>query len=107
MENSFYNKHVFVCENKKDDGSQHCGNFNPRVTRDYVKATLKEVGKHGKGEIRVSGAACLGRCEEGPVMVVYPEAVWYCYVDQEDVEEIIDEHLLNNRPVTRLMLPNT
>ncbi|HHJ20247.1 MAG TPA: (2Fe-2S) ferredoxin domain-containing protein, partial [Gammaproteobacteria bacterium] len=44
------------------------------------------------------------RCSEGPVVVVYPEAVWYTYVDHEDIDEIIDEHLLNGRVVERLKI---
>jgi (2Fe-2S) ferredoxin len=47
-------------------------------------------------------AGCLDRCDLGPVLVVYPEAVWYTYVDNDDIDEIIDEHLVNGRPVERL-----
>ena len=47
---------------------------------------------------------CLDRCADGPVMVVYPEGVWYTLVDQEDVEEIIQSHLIAGQPVKRLEL---
>jgi (2Fe-2S) ferredoxin len=46
----------------------------------------------------------MDRCDEGPVLVIYPEAVWYSYIDQEDIDEIIEEHLLNGRPVERLRI---
>jgi len=55
--------------------------------------------------VRINTAGCLNRCSEGPVMVVYPEGVWYTYVDQEDIDEIIDEHLTGGRVVERLKLP--
>ncbi|MGV2481798.1 UNVERIFIED_CONTAM: (2Fe-2S) ferredoxin domain-containing protein, partial [Salmonella enterica subsp. enterica serovar Weltevreden] len=54
------------------------------------------------GKTRVNMAGCLDRCGEGPVMVIYPEAVWYTYVDREDIDEIIDEHLVHGRVVERL-----
>ena len=58
----------------------------------------------GPGKVRINKAGCLDRCDDGPVMVVYPEGVWYTYVDNEDVEEIIQEHLINGRVVDRLRL---
>ena len=54
---------------------------------------------------RVNKAGCLGRCDDGPVIVVYPDNVWYTYVDKEDIDEIIDSHLVNDRIVDRLRLP--
>ena len=64
------------------------------------------MGLAGVGETRVNIAGCLDRCEEGPVCVVYPEGVWYTYVDEQDLDEIIESHLKNGQPVKRLMLPN-
>ena len=58
----------------------------------------------GPGKVRFQKAGCLERCGEGPVLVVYPEAVWYTYVDKTDIDEIIDEHLVNGRVVERLKL---
>ncbi len=58
----------------------------------------------GPGKIRVNKAGCLDRCADGPVMVVYPQGVWYTLIDQDDVEEIIQSHLINGRPVERLQL---
>ncbi len=70
----------------------------------YAKNRLKELGLFGPGKVRLNKSGCMGRCAVGPVMVVYPEGVWYTYVDRDDVEEIIQEHLLNGREVERLKL---
>jgi (2Fe-2S) ferredoxin len=72
--------------------------------RDYAKGRVKALDLAGDGKVRVNQSGCLDRCEEGPVMVVYPEAVWYTYVDQSDVDEIIDEHIVNGRVVERLRI---
>mgnify|MGYP001817096009 FL=1 len=63
------------------------------------------MGISGPGKVRVNKAGCLDRCEEGPVCVVYPEGVWYTYIDEEDIDEIIDSHIKNGKPVERLKLP--
>ncbi len=99
---SFYKKHLFICTNQRDDGTPCCANYNTQQIRKQIKAKIKALGLHKKGEIRINSAGCLGRCDEGPVMVVYPEAIWYHFVDQEDIDEIIESHLLNNTPVSRL-----
>ena len=54
--------------------------------------------------MRVNQAGCLDRCEEGPVCVIYPEGTWYTYVDESDIDEIIESHLLNGVPVERLKI---
>jgi len=56
------------------------------------------------GKVRINTAGCLNRCEKGPVLVIYPEATWYTYVDQADIDEIVDEHLINGRIVKRLQI---
>jgi (2Fe-2S) ferredoxin len=71
---------------------------------EYAKKRVKELGLAGPEKIRVNKAGCLDRCADGPVMVVYPEGVWYTMVDQDDVEEIIQSHLIAGRPVERLQL---
>jgi (2Fe-2S) ferredoxin len=70
----------------------------------YAKSRIKELGQNGKDKVRINKAGCLDRCEEGPVLVVYPEGVWYTYVDQSDIDEIIDSHLVRGEPVERLMI---
>ena len=54
--------------------------------------------------MRVNSAGCLDRCEAGPVCVIYPEGIWYTYVDESDVDEIIESHLLGGKPVARLKI---
>jgi (2Fe-2S) ferredoxin len=102
---SYYRHHVFFCTNEREDGSQSCGQCGAQAMRDYLKRRAKELGIAGKGGVRINTAGCLDRCEEGPVIVVYPEATWYTYVDQEDIDEILSEHLLKGQVVERLLLP--
>jgi (2Fe-2S) ferredoxin len=66
------------------------------------------VGRHGLGlTVRVNTAGCLDQCEHGVTVVVYPEGVWYGFVREEDVAEIVESHLAGGRPVERLRLPET
>jgi (2Fe-2S) ferredoxin len=104
MPDSFYRHHVFVCQNRRDDGRRCCADFGSTDIRAYAKEKLKTLGAHGRGKVRINQCGCLDRCEEGPVMVVYPDETWYTYVDREDVDEIIDQHLLNGRVVERLKI---
>ena len=101
---SYYAKHVFFCCNQRDGSRVCCNDKGASEIRDYAKKRVKELGLSGEGKIRVNQAGCLDRCEQGPVIVVYPEEVWYTYVDQEDVDEIITEHLQNGRVVERLKI---
>ena len=71
---------------------------------DYLKGQVKKRGLAGEGKVRVNRAGCLDRCGVGPVMVVYPQAVWYTFVDQEDLDEIIESHLQHGKVVERLLV---
>ena len=101
---SYYQYHVFFCTNQRDDGSQCCQQCNATAMRAHAKQRCKALGLVRSGKVRINTAGCLNRCEHGPVLVVYPEAVWYSYVDQQDIDEIIDQHLVNGQPVERLMI---
>ena len=101
---SFYNYHVFFCTNQRADGRACCQDHNADEVRDYAKKRIKELGLNGPGQVRINKAGCLDRCELGPVMVIYPDETWYTFVDQEDVDEIIEQHLRNGRPVPRLQI---
>jgi len=103
---SYYRYHVFFCTNQRDDGRECCQNCDAQRLRDYAKKRSKELQLAGKGGVRINTAGCLDRCEEGPVIAIYPEATWYTYVDEEDIDEIFSEHLQNGRIVERLMLKN-
>lgn len=100
----YYRYHVFFCTNKRDDGSACCANHDSQSLRDYAKARIKSLGLSGPGHVRVNTAGCMDRCEEGPIIAVYPEGVWYTYVDKEDIDEIIREHIQNGRIVDRLRI---
>ena len=59
---------------------------------------------NGQGKIRINQAGCLDRCEEGPVLVVYPQGTWYTFVDTQDIDDIIDQHLIGGQVVERLKI---
>ena len=101
---SYYRYHVFFCTNQRVDGSDCCERFGARALRDYAKQRSKELGLAGEGGVRINTAGCLDRCAEGPVIVVYPEAVWYTYLDESDIDEILTEHLQHGRIVERLRI---
>ncbi|MDD5402926.1 MAG: (2Fe-2S) ferredoxin domain-containing protein [Sulfuricella sp.] len=101
---SYYEKHVFFCTNQRDDGQPCCADHDAQAMRDYAKGRIKKLDLNGPGKVRINSAGCLDRCGEGPVLVVYPEAVWYTYVDQADIDEIVDSHLVGNKVVERLKI---
>ncbi|HFD80795.1 MAG TPA: (2Fe-2S) ferredoxin domain-containing protein [Gammaproteobacteria bacterium] len=101
---SYYRHHVFFCTNLREDGRPCCQRFGAQAMRDHAKRRCKELGISGAGKVRINSAGCLDRCAEGPVIVVYPDDVWYSYVDREDVDEIIDRHLLKGEVVERLKI---
>ena len=101
---SYYKHHVFFCLNVREDGAQCCTDFGAEAMFDHMKAAIKKLKLNGKGHVRINRAGCFDRCAEGPVMVVYPEAIWYTFVDTHDIDEIIESHILNGKPVERLMI---
>ena len=101
---SHFRHHVFFCCNQRQNGERCCNDHGSNEVREYAKGRIKALKLNGPGKVRVNQAGCLDRCDEGPVMVIYPEAVWYTYVDKEDVDEIIREHIQNGRPVDRLRI---
>lgn len=100
----YYQRHVFFCTNHRDDGSPCCQNHDAERMRAYAKKRIKELGLAGPGKVRINRAGCMDRCSEGPTVVIYPEGVWYTYADEDDVEEIIQEHVVNGRVVERLKI---
>lgn len=102
----FYRHHVFFCLNRRDEGEGRpcCAARGAQEAQEHAKKRIKEMGLNGPGKVRINKAGCLDRCEEGPVVVVYPEGVWYTYVDKEDIDEIIDSHLVNGKAVERLKI---
>lgn len=104
LEMAYYQHHVFFCVNERDNNEDCCHKLGAQVLRDYAKQRIKELGLKGQGRVRINRAGCMGRCGEGPVMVVYPEAVWYSYLDKEDIDEIIEKHLQQGQVVERLKI---
>jgi (2Fe-2S) ferredoxin len=101
---AFYKHHVFICLNKREAPENCCACHNSEAMQKYAKKRCKELGLTGQGMVRINQAGCIDRCAEGPVMVVYPEEVWYTYVDEQDIDEIIDEHLVKGKIVERLRI---
>jgi (2Fe-2S) ferredoxin len=100
----YYKHHVFFCLNQRDPPEACCANHDAVKLQSYAKKRIKELGLAGRGAVRINKSGCLDRCEEGPVLVVYPDETWYTYVDRDDIDEIIDSHLVNGRVVERLKI---
>lgn len=104
MSQSHFKYHVFFCTNQREGGEACCNNHGASAMRDYCKQRVKALGAAIPDKVRINNAGCLDRCDMGPVIVVYPEATWYTYVDKEDIDEIIDRHLAKGEIVERLLI---
>jgi (2Fe-2S) ferredoxin len=101
----YYARHIFFCLNERKNGEQSCAQYKAQEAFDHCKVRVKKEGLAGPGQVRVNKAGCLDRCAGGPVAVVYPDAVWYSYLDNNDIDEIVDSHLKKGQVVERLLLP--
>lgn len=101
---SYFERHIFFCLNQRE-GEACCADHDAERAFAHCKARAKAEDLLGPGRVRVNKSGCLDRCAGGPVAVVYPEAVWYTYVDLADIDEIVDSHLKQGRIVERLLLP--
>jgi (2Fe-2S) ferredoxin len=99
-----FEHHVFICTNERDRSAARpsCLPQGSKHLKSAFKDVIKDAGL--KHKVRANESGCLDQCEHGPVVVVYPEAVWYGNVHQRDVAEIVREHLVEGRPVERLRL---
>ena len=97
--------HLFCCTNRRDlsEPRGSCAAKGSEELRDYMKARVKELGIPSA---RVNAAGCLDMCERGPVIVVYPEGIWYRVRTEADVKEIMERHIVNGEPVERLLMPD-
>ena len=102
---SYYRHHIFFCLNKRDNGENCCADHGAQAAFDRCKAQVKAQGLNGPGKVRVNKAGCLDRCAGGPVAVVYPEGTWYTFIDDSDIDEIVESHLKNGKIVERLLTP--
>jgi len=101
---SYFQHHVFFCCNKREPPEKCCADAGAADLQAYAKGRIKALGMSGQGRVRINKAGCLDRCEEGPVIVIYPEEVWYTYIDREDIDEIVDRHLVKGEIVERLRI---
>ena len=99
----YYRIHVFACTNSRDPAlaKVSCGAQGSGQLRDYMKAKAKDLGLN---DVRINTSGCLNRCKYGPVMVIYPEGVWYAFRTSEDVDEILQTHVINGGRVDRLLI---
>lgn len=86
-----YEKHVFVCTTGKV-----CPRQGALEVIDILRRNVKSAGLADR--IRINKSGCMSQCGYGPMVVVYPEDVWYCAVRPEDAERIFEEHLVGGRP---------
>lgn len=100
----FYRKHVFMCTNQRPAGDPQgcCWDKGSVAKRNYMKKRAKELGLV---DVRINIAGCLDRCELGPTMAIYPEGVWYTYRTEDDIDEILQRHVIEDGRVPRLLLP--
>lgn len=105
-DHQYYRHHVFFCLNQRDEsqGRPCCAAKGAQEAQEHAKQRIKQLDLNGAGKIRINKAGCLDRCEEGPVLVVYPEGTWYTYVDKHDIDDIIDQHLVGGKVVERLKI---
>jgi len=102
---AYFERHIFFCLNERANGEACCAQHGAQEAFERCKAQVKAAGLAGPGKVRVNKAGCLDRCAAGPVAVVYPEGVWYSYVDASDIDEIVESHLKNGQVVERLRTP--
>lgn len=106
-EEPVYHKHIFVCTNQRKEGAARlsCGEAHGLELVSAFKEHLKN--KPAELRVRAQKAGCLDICDFGPTVAVYPDGIFYVNVQPADVPEIVHEHILNNRPVERLILKRT
>jgi (2Fe-2S) ferredoxin len=98
-------KHVFVCSQNRPPHHPR-GSCAGKNSDEVLHAFWAELERRQiQNVIAVSRTSCIGPCQQGPTVLVYPEAVLYCGVKEADVAEIFERHLLGEEPVTRLQAP--
>ena len=103
----YYEAHVFCCTNKRPAGHPRgcCADKgSERPARLHEGSGASALGLK---KVRINIAGCLDRCELGPTVVIYPEGVWYSVANQQDIDEVLQTHLVEGGRVERLMLKTT
>jgi (2Fe-2S) ferredoxin len=99
-----FERHIFVCGNQRPPENPR-GSCDPTAQGKLQKSFKQKLAERGlKGKVRANQSGCLDQCEHGPTVVVYPEAVWYGFVTEVDVAEIVESHIVGGKPVKRLVL---
>lgn len=93
--------HIFVCTQQKPEGVASCDACGSGAVLESLDGEIRALGI--ADDVQVTTCGCMGLCDEGPVLVVYPEGLWYRRVHARDVPEIVDRHLSRGEPVERLM----
>ena len=100
----FYKKHIFFCTNQRmDKNKRSCGSQEINALRSYMKEQIKAFGIKG---IRVNSSGCLNRCKKGPLMVIYPEGIWFKVTNKKDIDLIIEKYIKDNRLIKKLLVSN-
>lgn len=94
-----FKKHILVCSKKKADGNPCCHARGGLELADMIRAELYKKGL--ENDFPVTSTGCLGVCESGPVVIVYPDAIWYPRFQKDEVERLIFEHLTGDKPMKR------
>lgn len=98
-----YDIHIFVCNNQRTDSEKlSCGEAHGLELVGEFKKQLKDLPI--KLKTRANKSGCLGICDFGPTVAIYPEGVFYVGVRKNDVKEIVESHIINKIPVERLLL---
>ncbi len=95
--------HVFICTSSRPNGQQK-GFCHSKDGVEVCMRLMQEIEERElNGEVFVTNTGCFGMCEQGPIIAVYPDNVWYKAVTPDDVTEIIENHIEGGKPVDRLV----
>ena len=100
-----FKKHIFICMNQREAGHPRpC--CNPTGQGELQRLFKTKLAQRGIQLVRANKSGCLDQCELGPTVAVYPDGVFYGGVRPDDVDEIIESHIVNGQPVERLRIPD-
>ena len=97
-----YKKHIFVCVNQRENNlKKSCGNNGLAIRDKFVEELRKLNLNH---EVRANKSGCLAGCSQGPIVVIYPNQIWYKNVTLKNVSEIINESIIKDKIINKLAL---
>ncbi|MDF2537488.1 MAG: dehydrogenase (ubiquinone) 24 kDa subunit [Herbinix sp.] len=96
--------HIFICTSCRINGQQK-GFCYSKDSVDIVQKFMEVIEDYDlSGEVMITNTGCFGICEKGPIAVIYPEGIWYGNLGEEDVDTIVEQHILQGKPVQELMI---